>query len=46
MVVDSPRRGALGIGVAVPTSFDTLLPLFEGMSAARSCISCTCWARC
>jgi len=30
MVVDKPSEGALGIGVAVLASFETLLPLFDG----------------
>jgi L-2-amino-thiazoline-4-carboxylic acid hydrolase len=30
MVVDKPSEGALGVGVAVLASFETLLPLFDG----------------
>jgi len=30
MVVDQPSEGALGIGVAVLASYETLLPLFDG----------------
>ena len=30
MVVDNPSEGALGVGVAVLASFETLLPLFDG----------------
>jgi hypothetical protein len=30
MVVDKPSEGALGIGVAVLASFETLLPVFGG----------------
>jgi hypothetical protein len=39
MIVDQPSEGTLGIGAADLASFETLVPLFEGMNAGRSSIS-------
>jgi hypothetical protein len=45
LALDAAGTGAMALGAVVLASFETLLPLFDGTSAARSSCSSTPWAR-
>jgi L-2-amino-thiazoline-4-carboxylic acid hydrolase len=44
LAVDAAGTGAMALGAVVLASFEVLLPLFDGTSAARSSCSSTPWA--